>query len=101
MKCNKINNNILPISFNKNRVFLISFTICGLSNDKSYSENREKECYDYNNAICGNYTPEMKLCFNIDNSGCKEVQIDNRCQINECTGNSCTFDENNDRCYYK
>lgn len=45
----------------------------------------------------------MKLCFKIG-STCKEVKVDAQCSMNEnneCTGNSCQFDEKKDRCYYQ
>jgi len=86
---------------------LKSNEICEFSPDKRYCSKREKKCEDYNDANCGNYIPETKLCFNFnsDPAGhCKEVKIDSRCSINEnnqCTGNSCSFDDDNDKCYYK
>ena len=82
---------------------------CELSDDYLYCGKRELQCSDYDDPTCGDYKPEaeIKLCFNFNQDGsgnCKEVKVDDRCSIdenNECTGNSCIFDENKDRCYYK
>ncbi len=46
----------------------------------------------------------MKLCFNLDGNGCKEVKVDDKCTVdenNECKGDSCKFDENNVKWYYQ
>jgi len=66
---------------------------------------REKLCSDYNDNECGGFTPQIKLCYKIDGS-CEEVKVDEQCSMNEkneCTGDSCHFDdtENNYRCYYQ
>jgi len=65
---------------------------------------RDKSCSDYSESNCGNYSPEVKLCFNLEGHYCKEIKIDSQCSINgnnECTGNNCKFDEDKDRCYYQ
>ena len=86
---------------------LKSNEMCEFNSDNTLCSKREKKCEDYDDDTCGNYTPETKLCFNFNSNGggnCKEVKIDSRCSINEnnqCTGNSCTFDEVKDKCYYK
>lgn len=77
--------------------------ICDFNSDKSRCEKREKQCNDYKDSTCGNYSPQMKLCFKI-NGSCKEVKVDDQCSMNEnneCTGNSCQFDEKKDKCYYQ
>lgn len=77
---------------------------CYFYDSKTRCAKREKLCTDYTDSACGNYSPEMKLCFNIDSKGCKEVKIDPQCSIdenNECKGDSCHFDDNNDKCYYQ
>ena len=66
----------------------------------------KKECSDFTGSDCGNFTPEVKLCFNFEGSGsnCKEVKVDSQCAMNnnnECTGENCQFDEEKDRCYYQ
>ena len=64
----------------------------------------DKSCSDYSDSNCGNYSPEVKLCFNLEGHYCKEIKIDSQCSINgnnECTGNNCKFDEDKDRCYYQ
>jgi len=71
------------------------FISCGL---------RDKLCSDYSDSNCGNYSPEVKLCFNLEGNYCKDIKIDSQCSINgnnECTGNNCKFDEYKDRCYYQ
>jgi hypothetical protein len=86
---------------------LKSNEICVYNRNKFTCFKKEKQCSDFTDATCGNFTPDTKLCLNFNENGngyCKEVQIDNRCSINEnneCIGNSCTFDENRDKCYYK
>ena len=81
--------------------------ICDLVEYTSYADckKREKLCTDYDDATCGNFTPETKLCFNIGSDGyCKEVKVDAQCSMNannECTGDSCYLDEENYRCYYQ
>ena len=65
---------------------------------------RDKLCSDYSDSNCGNYSPEVKLCFNLEGQNCKEIKIDSQCSINgnnECTGNNCKFDEKKKRCYYQ
>ena len=85
---------------------LSSNEICAFTDDsKTYCGKREKLCEDYKDSSCGNYSPEMKLCYLIDSS-CREVKIDSQCSMNEnneCTGNSCHLDNENDnyRCYYQ
>ena len=77
--------------------------ICDLNTDKSSCQKRNKECYDYEESSCGDYTPEAKLCYNIEGI-CQEVKVDSQCSMNannECTGNSCQLDKENGRCYYK
>ena len=65
----------------------------------------EKTCSSIQDNTCNSYQPNSKLCFKFDDqSNCKEVKVDDQCKINdknECTGNGCRYDENNDRCYYK
>ena len=53
-----------------------------------------------------NYSPEAKLCFNLNGNGkiCYEVKVDSQCTMNEkneCTGEDCQFDEDKKRCYYQ
>ena len=66
---------------------------------------KEKLCSDYEDDKCGSFTPEMKLCFNVGSDGdCEKVTIDAQCSMNEnnkCTGDSCQFDKENNRCYYQ
>lgn len=83
---------------------LSQYEICAFSDStKTSCGKKEKQCSDYSNDNCGDFTPEMKLCFYI-NSECKQVEVDSQCHIdenNECKGDSCKFDDNSDRCYYQ
>lgn len=87
---------------------LTEYEICELNEDTNqiYCESREKLCSDYSNNECGGFTPEMKLCYKIDGE-CIEVKVDEQCSMNEkneCTGDSCHFEDNEDnysRCYYQ
>ena len=86
---------------------LTQYEICKLYEDSTYNyldcHSEEKKCSDYGDNECGGFTPEMKLCFYINNE-CEEVAVDSQCKMNEnneCTGNSCHFDEENYRCYYQ
>lgn len=73
---------------------LSSNEICAFTGkSKSYCGKREKLCEDYNDSSYGNYSPEMKLCYLIKSS-CRKVKVDSQCSMNEnneCTGNSCHF----------
>ena len=90
---------------------LSSNEICFLEEDPYYLDcfAKEKECSDFEDDTCGNLTPEPKLCFNIgSDDNCREVKVDPQCSMNEndeCTGNSCYLDkeedEDYDRCHYK
>ena len=80
---------------------------CAFNSLKTQCKIRNIICDDFNDDNCGNFSPETKLCFNFGN-GCKEVQIDSNCQINEkneCvaknSGNSCSFDEKKEKCVFK
>ena len=82
--------------------------ICELE-EGSYSiqcYKRQKLCSDITSSNCDNYSPEAKLCFNLDGNGnrCDEVKVDSQCTMNEkneCTGDNCQFDEDKERCYYQ
>lgn len=82
------------------------YEYCGFNTGKTECTIKEKKCEDYNDVLCGKFNPESKLCFNFG-SGCIEVQVDNRCKINEkneCVAKGsgqCGFDENNEKCYLK
>ena len=82
------------------------YEYCGFNTGKTECTIKEKKCEDYNDELCGKFNPETKLCFNFG-SGCIEVQVDNRCKINEkneCVAKGsgqCGFDENNEKCYLK
>ena len=72
--------------------------------DYIYCGLREKSCSDYTDNNCGNFSPEVKLCFNLKGNYCKEIKVDSQCSINgnnECTGDNCKFDEKKKRCYYQ
>ena len=76
----------------------------GYNYDYIYCRLSDKSCSDYSESNCGNYSPEVKLCFNLEGHYCKEIKIDSQCSINgnnECTGNNCKFDEKKKRCYYQ
>ena len=67
---------------------------------------RQKLCTDITSSNCDNYSPEAKLCFNLNGNGkiCYEVKVDSQCTMNEkneCTGEDCQFDEDKKRCYYQ
>ena len=69
---------------------LSSNEICAFTGkSKSYCGKREKLCEDYNDSSCGNYSPEMKLCYLISSS-CGKVKVDSQFSMNE--NNECTGD---------
>ena len=37
-------------------------------------ELRDKSCSDYTDNNCGNFSPEVKLCFNLKGNYCKELK---------------------------
>lgn len=85
---------------------LSQYEKCALNKYDSFATCLKEEisCEDFTDDKCGNYSPEMKLCYNLGENGCKEVKVDDKCSINEnneCKGDSCQFDENKDRCYYQ
>ena len=81
--------------------------ICAFNADKSSCLRREAKCDDFTNENCGSLVPESKTCVysSSGSSGCHNVQIDNKCYIenNECKGNSCSFDDvtQKNKCVYK
>lgn len=83
---------------------LSSNEICEFDAYMTRCSKKEKQCSDYTDSKCGDFTPQMKLCFNLGKLGCKEVKIDEQCSMNEkseCQGDYCSFDENKERCYYQ
>ena len=83
---------------------LSQYEECAFNSGKTSCTKRDKECSDFNDDNCGNFTPESKLCFDFGN-GCAEV--DNNCQINEnneCVAKGsgqCTLDNNKQKCSFR
>ena len=83
---------------------LSQYEECAFNSGKTSCTKRDKQCGDFNDDNCGNFTPESKLCFDFGN-GCAEV--DNNCQINEnneCVAKGsgqCTLDNNKQKCSFR
>lgn len=81
--------------------------ICAFNNYKTTCTKKAKTCGDFKNEdTCSAYVPEeMKLCFYFsDSNTCKEVELDDRCSMNEdseCKGDNCKFNNDKTKCYYE
>lgn len=83
---------------------LSQYEECAFDSGKTSYTKRDKQCSDYDDDNCGNFTPESKLCYNFGNGS---FEVDNNCQIdenNECVAKSsgqCTIDNQQKKCTFK